>query len=128
MKKRYALSFIEQEELEAEGLKYHLLWAKTEDEIEKNKALYEKYEYYRRSSISKALHVFHREHLGLLNDISDIEDKLLEHKRWNAYMRAEGYVYSIVKDDIAKTHPLLKPYGELSDCEKNKDQVINSFK
>lgn len=126
MKKRYALSFIEQEELETEGLKYHLLWAKTEDEIEKNKALYEKYEYYRRSSISKALHVFHREHLGLLNDISDIEDKLLEHKRWNAYMRAEGYVYSIVKDDIAKTHPDLIPFDKLTEREQSKDRVVSS--
>ena len=53
MKERYALSFIEQNELEEEGLKYHLAWANTEKEVEEAKLTYEKYEYYRRSSVSK---------------------------------------------------------------------------
>lgn len=123
MKERYALSFIEQNELEEEGLKYHLAWANTEKEVEEAKLTYEKYEYYRRSSVSKALHVYYRRQLGLMN-ISDLEDKMLEHKRWNAYTRAEGYVYNAVKDDIAKTHPDLIPYDKLSEREKNKDKII----
>ena len=123
MKERYALSFIEQNELEEEGLKYHLAWANTEKEVEEAKLTYEKYEYYRRSSVSKALHVYYRRQLGLMN-ISDLEDKILEHKRWNAYTRAEGYVYNAVKDDIAKTHPDLIPYDKLSEREKNKDKII----
>ena len=123
MKERYALSFIEQNELEEEGLKYHLAWANTEKEVEEAKLTYEKYEYYRRSSVSKALHVYYRRQLGLMN-ISDLEDKILEHKRWNAYTRAEGYVYNAVKDDIAKTHPDLIPYEQLSEREKNKDKII----
>ena len=123
MKERYALSFIEQNELEEEGLKYHLAWANTEKEVEEAKLTYEKYEYYRRSSVSKALHVYYRRQLGLMN-ISDLEDKVLEHKRWNAYTRAEGYVYNAVKDDIAKTHPDLIPYDKLSEREKLKDKII----
>lgn len=123
MKERYALSFIEQNELEEEGLKYHLAWANTEKEVEEAKASYEKYEYYRRSSVSKALHVYYRKQLGLMN-ISDLEDKVLEHKRWNAYTRAEGYIYNAVKDDIAKTHPDLIPYDRLSEREKLKDKII----
>lgn len=123
MKERYALSFIEQNELEEEGLKYHLAWANTEKEVEEAKLTYEKYEYYRRSSVSKALHVYYRRQLGLMN-ISDLEDKILEHKRWNAYTRAEGYVYNAVKDDIAKTHPDLIPYDKLSEREKLKDKII----
>lgn len=123
MKERYALSFIEQNELEEDGLKYHLAWANTEKEVEEAKLTYEKYEYYRRSSVSKALHVYYRRQLGLMN-ISDLEDKMLEHKRWNAYTRAEGYVYNAVKDDIAKTHPDLIPYDKLSEREKLKDKII----
>lgn len=123
MKERYAVSFIEQNELEAEGLKYHLAWAKTEEEIEKNTAKYDRYEYFRRSSVSKALHVYYRNKLGLM-DIPDLQDKMLEHNRWNAYMRAEGYVYDVVKDDIAKTHPDLVPYAQLTEKEKAKDKII----
>ncbi|MGN0812249.1 MAG: hypothetical protein ACI4MQ_01910 [Candidatus Coproplasma sp.] len=123
MKERYTLSFIEQSELEAEGLKYHLVWAKGEEEVEKEKANYDKYEYYRRASISKALHVYYRKQLGLM-DIPDLQDKMLEHNRWNAYTRAEGYIYDPVKDDIAKTHKDLIPYGQLSEREKAKDKII----
>ncbi|MGN1103983.1 MAG: hypothetical protein ACI4QI_03825 [Candidatus Coproplasma sp.] len=123
MKERYALSFIEQNELEAEGLKYHLAWAKGEEEIERCKALYERYEYYRRSSISKALHVYYRKQLNLM-DIPDLQDKMMEHNRWNAYTRAEGYVYGEGKNYVAKTHPDLIPYGELSEREKAKDKIV----
>ncbi|MGN1372497.1 MAG: hypothetical protein ACI4VK_00445 [Candidatus Coproplasma sp.] len=123
MKQRYTLASIEQSELEEEGLRYHLEWAKTEDEVEAAKASYDKFEYYRRSSISKALHVYYRKQLNLM-DISDLQDKMLEHNRWNAYTRAEGYVCDVVKDDIAKTHPDLIPYARLSEREKAKDKII----
>ena len=55
----------------------------------------------------------------------------LEHRRWNAYMRAEGYVYSGSKDkssrnDLAKMHHDLVDYASLSDEEKRKDSRIGT--
>ena len=43
----------------------------------------------------------------------------LEHRRWNAYMRSEGYVFGVIKgnngrDDLAKTHGGLTDYPSLA--------------
>ena len=55
----------------------------------------------------------------------------LEHKRWNAYMRSEGYVYSGSKDkssrnDIGKMHHDLVCYDDLSEEEKRKDSEVGA--
>ncbi len=124
---RYTLDVVEQAEMEEAGLRVHLSWAKTMEEVEQKKALYEKYEYYRRSSIAMALHAQFRKDVGLVKGVSDEQDALIEeceHKRWNAYMRAEGYVYSPVKNDIAKTHWKLKPYKGLDAKDKEKDAAV----
>ncbi len=130
MEERYALEFIEQSELEKEGLRIHLSWSKTAQEKQKNELLYEKYEYNRRSSIAQALHGQYRQKLGLKDSdkVSDREDKVMEHNRWNAYMRAEGYIYGKVKDHIAKTHTDLVPYDELPSNKKKLDQTIDRSK
>lgn len=119
---RYSIESIEQNELEAEGLSCHLHWVSNvvdePDAIEK----YNKYEYYRRSSIAEAIYLRYREKL-----ISGCNLELLkeyEHKRWSAYMRSEGYIgLGDQKDFIAKTHPSLIPYQSLSPQEQNKDAV-----
>ena len=55
----------------------------------------------------------------------------LEHRRWNAYMRSEGYVYSGSKDkasrnDLAKMHHDLVEYQALTEEEKRKDSRIGT--
>ena len=53
------------------------------------------------------------------------EEKLaigsVEHIRWNAYMRTEGYRYAKTRNDLAKTHPNLVPTDRLTDDDLRKD-------
>ena len=44
-----------------------------------------------------------------------------EHKRWNVYMRSEGYIYGDKRFDLGKIHHDLKPYSKLPPAEQNKD-------
>ena len=44
-----------------------------------------------------------------------------EHRRWNAYMRSEGYIKSENRFDLGKMHPDLRPYSELKPEERKKD-------
>lgn len=126
MGEKYSLRAIEQEELEADGLEVHLFWVKNApaDKVQKSQAAYEKFEYYRRASAAQALHIRFREDLGLLYEDDLEKGKILEHKRWNAYMRAEGYVFGKETNDIAKTHNNLKPYCQLLEHERKKDIVV----
>lgn len=66
------------------------------------------------SSCAAALFWLMRKNLN--KDIS-VNDKnmRLEHRRWNAYMRSEGYRYSQIRDDEQKTHPCLVRYDELTE-------------
>ena len=55
----------------------------------------------------------------------------LEHRRWNAYMRAEGYVFSGSTDkssrnDLAKMHHDLVDFASLSEEEKRKDSKVGT--
>ena len=45
----------------------------------------------------------------------------LEHIRWNAYMRSEGYVYGILRNDLAKTHHNIVPLSKLTESDIRKD-------
>lgn len=126
----YRLDVIEQIALEEEGLKCHLRWAATSKDVEEAKKSYERYEYNRRSSIAESAHKATMIDLGLYK--TDESGKVTaeiaeyEHKRWNAYMRAEGYVCDKVKDDIAKTHHDLKAYKSLSEDERKKDEIVKA--
>lgn len=88
------------------------------------------YNYY--SSIAKAIHERLRVKLGL--DIPGIDkpweqrteaEKLaigtIEHVRWNAYMRADGYSYGRERNDLAKLHHNLVPVTKLDDETLRKD-------
>jgi len=123
----FSLETVEQTELEEKGLACHLRWSTTAEEIEKSTALYDKHEYYRRASVAEALYSERRVQLGIITGKDSQTDEIIkeyEHRRWNVFMRAEGYVYAPVRDEIAKTHPSLIPYQDLSKKEKKKDEVV----
>jgi hypothetical protein len=48
------------------------------------------------------------------------------HKSWLAEKEAAGWTYGEVKDAKAKTHPCMRPYAELSDAQKRKDDIYVS--
>ena len=117
---------------------HHLSEAEKREIEEKCDRLYWRYEYNYRSSNAKALHERLRkklhEELGLHipgvgktheEIISDPTLRLavgkLEHIRWNAYMRSEGYRYGSKKDHLAKTHYNLVPVDQLTDDELRLD-------
>ena len=125
----YSFATMIDSNLVEEGKKVHLRWG---DESE-----FWKYEYNYRSSIAKAIHERLRAKMKL--DIPGInkewdkrtdEEKLaiglIEHVRWNAYMRTEGYQYSgsqnkSSRNDLGKVHHNLVPVTKLSDDDLKKD-------
>lgn len=119
-------------ELEEEALQRHLKWGKEEE--------FWAYEYNYRSSVAAAIHLRAKIKCGIPGadkaneERSEEERKIieaLEHKRWNAYMRAEGYVYSgspdkASRNDLAKMHHDLVDFSSLSEEEKRKDSSVGS--
>lgn len=112
-----------------EGKYVHLRWG--------DERKFWKYEYNYRSSIAKAMHERLRKKMNIeipginknWDDRTD-EEKLaigkIEHVRWNAYMRTEGYKYSgnnneSSRNDLGKVHHNLVPVTELSDDDLRKD-------
>ena len=92
-------------------------------EIEKryrdNVRAFYSYDYNFRSSLSRIIHERKCLELG-------IKSPSLEHRRWNAYMRSEGYRYSGSADtssrnDLGKLHHNLVPYAELCVTDAKKD-------
>ena len=120
-------------ELEADALRSHLKWGKEEE--------FWTYEYNYRSSIASAIHRVARVECGIPGAGKREEEltiaerdtiETLEHRRWNAYMRAEGYVYSGSKDkssrnDLAKMHRDLVDFESLTDEEKRIDSRIGTI-
>lgn len=119
-------------ELEHLALERHLKWGQ-EDE-------FWQYEYNYRSSLASAIHMKARiackikgadkNEAGLtLEERNTIE--ALEHRRWNNYMRSEGYIYSgspekSSRNDLAKTHHDLINYESLNEEEKRKDSRLGT--
>jgi hypothetical protein len=46
------------------------------------------------------------------------------HERWMAFKRDQGWVYGPEKSEVAKTHPCLRPYGELPLSQRTKDRLF----
>ena len=137
LKDRFSVVNIELERLENMAFDYHKHWANLAKEEEREQALadavkeYAQYEYPRASSMAQTIYgiyiveyikatkkegeKFTQDDIVLYNDY--------EHRRWSAYMRAEGYTKSAAKNHLAKTHSDLKPFAELSEHDKKKDDV-----
>lgn len=52
--------------------------------------------------------------------------QILEHKRWESYVRSEGYIYGPKRNDLGRIHPSLVPFEQLSDKEQEKDIRLES--
>ena len=122
--------------LEKAALGSHMAWGgASEDE-------FWDVEYNYRSSIATELHKMAKQHCGVMPVTKPeaeltTEDKIeiirqgdLEHRRWFAYMRSEGFVYSGSEDpssrnNLAKTHHNMVPTQRLSDEDLNKDIRVN---
>ena len=98
------------------------------------------YEYCYRSSVASAIHMKARKACRIPG-ADKKEDELtaaerdiievLEHRRWNAYMRSEGYIFSGSKDkasrnDLAKMHHDLVDFSSLSEEDKRKDSKVGT--
>lgn len=46
------------------------------------------------------------------------------HENWYRVKESEGWVYGMVKDVEAKTHPCMLPYGELPEAQRLKDLIF----
>ena len=123
LKTSYSEEVIINSELEKVALERHLSYGAKEED-------FWKYEYNYRSSIASAIH----KKMKILCKMPGIEKVLedrsddelwalrkLEHRRWNAYMRSEGYCKAPQRNDLAKTHHCLVPFDELSDEDRKKD-------
>jgi len=123
----YSFDTIVNEELELSAFKYHLRWSDTPEK--KSNAAYEfnEYEYYRNSSIAPAIHERYRKS----ENFSDDDAVVIEHMRWNAYMRTEGFIYSgnpheSTRKDRAKVHNNLHPFVKLDKNTQNIDKRMIS--
>lgn len=122
LKNSYSERVILESDVEEVALERHMKWGEEE--------AFWKYEYNFRSSIASAIH----RKMKILCKIpgadqspEEREDdakwalRILEHRRWNAYMRTEGYVYAEKRNNIAKTHHCLVKFADLSLKEQEKD-------
>lgn len=72
-------------------------------------------EWQRKSAINGVC--FHMEHELLTNGIDS-------HANWMREKIADGWIYGLVKDEKAKTHPCLVPYHELPLEQRLKDTLF----
>lgn len=125
----YAEKAILHSRLEQDALARHMRWGAEE-------ASFWNFEYNYRSSVASAIHIQARYLCKLPGADKPISQQTpeerealrkLEHLRWNAYIRSEGYVYGGSQDpsarnDMAKTHNYLTNYYELSEKIKSYDE------
>ncbi len=128
----YSADTILDSELEEDALRRHLRWGKESE--------FWGYEYNYRSSMALAIHSRAKQLVGIAGankadeDLTEAERLALEdmeHRRWNAYMRSQGYIYSgspekSSRNDLGRMHHDLIPYADLTEEEKRKDSRVAS--
>ena len=122
METSYSEEVVLDSDVEELALARHMKWGNEDD--------FWKYGYNYRSSIASAIHTEMKKKCGIPGvekKPCDREDgelwalRKLEHCRWNAYMRSQGYVFAPKRNDLAKTHHCLVPFDELPLAEQIKD-------
>lgn len=92
-----------------------------EEKLTKNIQKFERFEYFRLSSMASGIHKkAMEENFPEESENSEFRQKS-EHMRWNAYMMVGGYEYHAVRDDRAKMHPNIKPRKALNEKDRKKD-------
>lgn len=128
----YSEEVIIDSKLEQAALERHLKWG-----VERE---FWAYEFNYRSSVASAIHMKMRILCGIPGADKRTEElteeerdgiERLEHRRWNAYMRSEGYIFSgstdrASRNDLAKLHHDLVPFRQLSEEEKRKDSSVGA--
>jgi len=118
----YSEEVILESDVEEVALARHLKWGKEDD--------FWRYEYNYRSSIASAIHRKMKIECGIPGANQKPEEReeqakqnlrVLEHQRWNAYMRSEGFTFAEKRNNLAKTHHCLIPFEDLTLEEKVKD-------
>ena len=124
METSYSADVILESDIETAGKMRHLKYAPDDERS------FWLYSYNYRSSIASAIHHKLKCKCGIAGAEKKPCDRNegelwalreLEHRRWNAYMRSEGYEWAEKRDDMAKTHHLLVPFDKLSLEEQEKD-------
>ena len=150
-------------ELEAKALEHHDHWVEIKQQIaaamrkancseeaikqmevsdqgsdkERDRELFERFEYYRESSISKELHRKMLEQSKVYQSMTCTGEekgpmcqcegctrrKKAEHMRWDVYTMVNGYSRGKVRVDRAKVHDKLVDWDQLSDWDKAKNWV-----
>lgn len=123
----YTEAVILDSELEEAALALHKRWGDEQS--------FWDYEYNYRSSVASAIHLRARILCGIPgadkaeSELSKTERdtiESLEHRRWNAYMRSQGYIYHAQRDDLAKMHHNIVPVAQLSEEDKRKDSRVGT--
>lgn len=126
LESNYVEKVIVDSKVEADALSRHLRGGYPEAE-------FWAHEYNYRSSIALAIHAKLRSDRDFpgarkfTEDMTEEEKAILEpmeHRRWNAYMRSEGYVHSAKRNDLAKMHHNLVNFDDLSEEDKRKDSIV----
>ena len=125
----YTYSYIVDSKLEEEALKAHARYCKQNSELEAFFA----YSYNFRSNCASVIHKEARKALNIHgsalkpNELKqDQIDKIevLEHRRWSAWIRSEGYSYNATRNDLAKFHHDIRAFDDLDDATKRKDSIV----
>ena len=111
----YSYDFVIDSELEKAAIRVHTRYGSSTEGLFG-------YSYNFRSSCASAIHMktkielkIHNAHLPR-NKLTEDEIQAIaamEHRRWSAWTRSEGYVYGEERNDLAKTHWHLIGYSEL---------------
>lgn len=127
MNSSYSEEVILHSDVETDALGRHMKWGKESE--------FWQFNYNYKSSIASAIHRKMKKLCGIPGIEKDAKERSeeelwnirkLEHNRWNAYMRSEGYVYGgtiekVGRNDLAKTHNCLVPFAALPLHEQEKD-------